>query len=89
MRTALSRRDLARMFGVGVAAAGLRPLSASQAPRRGASDPIRLSANENPYGPSPAALVAMREATSLAWRYPDEAADALIADLAKFHGAPP
>jgi histidinol-phosphate aminotransferase len=86
MGTALSRRDLARMFGVGVAAAGLRPLSGAQPPRRSASDLVRLSANENPYGPSPAALVAMREATNLAWRYPDEARDAVIADLAKFHG---
>ena len=88
MGTALSRRDLARMFGVGVAAAGLRPLSAAPAARPRGSDPIRLSANENPYGPSPAAVAAMREATSLAWRYPDEAGDALIADLARFHGMP-
>jgi len=88
MRTAVSRRDLARMFGVGVVAAGLRPLSAAQPPRRAAAEPIRLSANENPYGPSPAAVAAMREATSLAWRYPDEAGDALIADLARFHGMP-
>lgn len=85
MATTLSRRDLARMLGVGVAATGLRSFSAS--PHK-AADVVRLSANENPYGPSPAALAALREATSRAWRYPDEAADALIADLAKLHGMP-
>ena len=47
---------------------------------------VRLSANENPYGPSPAAFDAMREAFGLAWRYPDEAVDALVADLARLHG---
>ena len=49
---------------------------------------VRLSSNENPYGPSQAALEAMRKAFGLAWRYPDEAADALVADLAKLHGVP-
>jgi histidinol-phosphate aminotransferase len=47
---------------------------------------VRLSANENPHGPSPAALDAMREAFALAWRYPDEHVDALVADLASAHG---
>jgi histidinol-phosphate aminotransferase len=82
----LSRRDLARMLGAGVAAASLRSLSANAAAAR--SGIVRLSANENPYGPSPAALAAMRQATELAWRYPDEATEALIADLAKLHGMP-
>ncbi|MBV8200943.1 MAG: histidinol-phosphate transaminase [Acidobacteria bacterium] len=47
---------------------------------------MRLSSNENPYGPSPAAFDAMREAFGLAWRYPDEHVDALVEDLAKLHG---
>lgn len=85
MGTPLSRRDLARLLGAGVATAGLRPLSAAQ---HKASAVVRLSANENPYGPSPAALAAMQQATSLAWRYPDEMTEALIADLAKLHGMP-
>lgn len=88
MGTGLSRRDFARMFGVGVATAGLRPLSAAQPARQNVSGPVRLSANENPYGPSPGALAAMQQATSLAWRYPDEATEALITDLAKLHGMP-
>ncbi len=90
--SALSRRGFGRLIGRGMAAAALPPLlaplasSATEAPSGGRI--VRLSANENPYGPSPAALGAMREAFGLAWRYPDEAADALIADLAKLHGFP-
>jgi Carboxymuconolactone decarboxylase family len=58
-------------------------------PRLGAPEPdgvIRLSSNENPYGPPPAAFDAMRRAFDLVWRYPDEAADELAADLARLHG---
>jgi histidinol-phosphate aminotransferase len=51
--------------------------------------PVRLSSNENPYGPSPAALRAMTDAFGLAWRYPDEHADMLTAALAKLHGVAP
>jgi histidinol-phosphate aminotransferase len=46
---------------------------------------VRLNSNENPYGPSPLALKAMTDAFSLAWRYPDENADALIDTLAKIN----
>jgi histidinol-phosphate aminotransferase len=47
---------------------------------------VRLNSNENPYGPSPLALKAMTDAFSLAWRYPDEHADALVEQLAKVNG---
>jgi histidinol-phosphate aminotransferase len=49
---------------------------------------VRLSSNENPYGPSPAALKAMTESFSLAWRYPDEYADRLAEELARLHNVP-
>lgn len=87
----LSRRGFVQILGVGAAAAAMRPrLSAALRPAEApaVSGVVRLSANENPYGPSPAALDAMRQAFDLAWRYPDEAADALAAELAKFHGVP-
>src|SRR5712691_3661658 len=88
--SAVSRRAFGRLIGSGMAAATLPPLlvpgEALAGPPQVAGGVVRLSANENPYGPSPAALRAMREAFGLAWRYPDEAADALIADLAKLHG---
>ena len=80
---ALTRRDLGRLVGAGVAAAAVRPLLAKAAPAA-----VRLSANENPYGPSPAALQAMRAACARAWRYPDGAAGQLIDDLSRLHGLP-
>ena len=58
--------------------------SLSTKPVRGVlNSVVRLSSNENPYGPSAAALKAMREGFSLAWRYPDEYADMLASELAK------
>jgi len=84
----LSRRAFARVVGAGAAAAVLpplisvKPLFAAPAP---ASDLIRLSANENPYGPSAAAIEAMKEAFAKVWRYPDESQDALIEAIARLH----
>jgi histidinol-phosphate aminotransferase len=91
MATSLTRRGFTRLLGLGVATSALRPdLRLAEAlplaPEAAASGIVRLSSNENPYGPSQSALEAMRKAFSLAWRYPDEAADALVADLAKLHG---
>jgi histidinol-phosphate aminotransferase len=88
----LSRRDLAKLFGLGIAASGLQPVAAAEmvsSKPRAPKGVVRISSNENPYGPSKAALDAAREAFSLAWRYPDEAADDLIAALAKYHSLPP
>jgi len=95
MATSLTRRGFTRLVGLGAASAALRPiLSAAALPSLPLSTTtaaipsgvVRLSSNENPYGPSPAAFDAMRRAFDLAWRYPDEAADALVEDLAKLHG---
>jgi histidinol-phosphate aminotransferase len=88
----LSRRRFTQLLGLGLAstAAGtagaprLAALGTATAPAS-LSDVVRLSANENPYGPSPKAFAAMREAFGLAWRYPDEGMDALVADLARHH----
>ncbi len=89
--SSLSRRGFVQILGIGAATTALRPswaaaLRLAEVPV--ASGVVRLSANENPYGPSPAAFDAMRQAFDLAWRYPDEAADALVAELAKLHGVP-
>ncbi len=83
MSVELSRRAFAQIIGTGTAVAAVAPL------RLLAKTPelaLRLSANENPLGASPAAIAAMRDALSMTWRYPDEAADALIEDIARFHG---
>lgn len=47
----------------------------------------RLSANENPLGPSPMAIAAAWEALGDANRYPGRGDDALCHALARFHGA--
>lgn len=91
MAPALTRRGFTQLLGFGVASAALRPAlplaaEAPAAPAAAVSGAVRLSSNENPYGPSPAAFDAMRKAFDLSWRYPDEAVDALAADLAKLHG---
>jgi histidinol-phosphate aminotransferase len=81
----LTRRNFAQVLGAtAVAAAMPRLVLAKVKPHA----PIRLNANENPYGPSAAALRAMHDAMPLLNRYPDEAIDALVADIAKFHGLP-
>lgn len=51
------------------------------------SNLVKLNTNENPYGPSPAVLAAIRAATADSLRlYPDPNADALKDKLAAYHG---
>src|SRR5258707_12602164 len=93
--SSISRRRFAQLVGVGAVSAVARPSIAwpdevmarsTVAARAAASAIVRLNSNENPYGPSPLALKAMTDAFSLAWRYPDEHADALVEQLAKVNG---
>src|SRR6185503_10006474 len=82
----LSRRSFSKLIGVSAALTALQPhttLRASPTPSI-----VRLSSNENPYGPAPAALKAMTDGFSLAWRYPDEYADMLAEELSRLHGVP-
>ena len=85
----ISRRDFARLLGVGAAAALVRPPeSFGKQPEHISTESqvVRLSANENPYGPSTKALKAMSDSFPLACRYPDEHNDVLIDKLAKLNG---
>jgi len=66
--------------------AALQGVPAAGAAKGTAGAVVRLSANENPYGPSPAAFDAMREAFGVANRYPDEQVTALTEDIARLHG---
>lgn len=78
-----SRRDFTRILGVGAALAAVPPVV------RAASTPVQtvlLNSNENPYGPSSAAMQAMREALLRVARYPDSEEESLGADLARLHG---
>ena len=75
-------------MGMSAALAALQP-AATNASRgwtaraSSSANIVRLSSNENPYGPSPAALRAMTDGFGLAWRYPDEHADMLAETLAR------
>jgi histidinol-phosphate aminotransferase len=88
----LSRRAFARLLGTGAAAAALRPalsqtaVTAVTATTPAASGVIRLNSNENPYGPSPAALAAVQDALPWVWQYPDDEVEELSAALASHHG---
>src|SRR5882762_926704 len=88
----ISRRRFAHLLGVGAAAAIVRPrftLATEQSASKTAptgSVVVRLSANENPYGPSSQAHAAMKNAVDVCCRYPDEANDVLIEKIAKTNG---
>ena len=85
----LSRRKFAQLLGAGAAAALVRPeFSFAKQPEHApaAGNVVRLSANENPYGPSPKALKAMTDSFGIACRYPDEHNNVLIDKLAKLNG---
>ena len=95
-QTHLSRRRFAQILGLGAAAAVVRPafarvpsLEPAITPIPGCGAIVRLSSNENPYGPSARALKAMSDAFSLAWRYPDEQNDTLTDSLSRLHHVAP
>jgi histidinol-phosphate aminotransferase len=89
----VSRRRFAQLLGAGAAAIVVRPSFSSAKPTQSIATPlteggniVRLSANENPYGPSPKALQAITDSFGLACRYPDEHNNVLIDKLAKLNG---
>jgi len=86
----VSRRKFAQLLGAGAAAALVRPaFSLANQPEHiaaGLDGAVRLSANENPYGPSSSALRAMTDSFGLSCRYPDEHNNVLIEKLAKLNG---
>jgi histidinol-phosphate aminotransferase len=88
----ISRRDFARLLGAGAAVALVRPPVSFAKPTQSVTTPlaeegiVRLSANENPYGPSPKAFQAITDSFGLVCRYPDEHENVLIDKLAKLNG---
>ncbi|HZS19104.1 MAG TPA: histidinol-phosphate transaminase [Candidatus Udaeobacter sp.] len=92
--TSISRRKFAQLLGVGAAAAVVRPRLSFAKPTQSAATSltsdgniVRLSANENPYGPSQKALQAMTDSFGRACRYPDDHNNGLIDKLAKLNNA--
>ena len=86
----ISRRHFAHLLGIGAAAAIVRPRftiakASATVPAPAKTGVVRLSANENPYGPSAKAHEAMKNAHPMCNRYPDEANDVLIDKIAKIN----
>jgi histidinol-phosphate aminotransferase len=86
----ISRRQFAHLLGIGAAAAIVRPRitiakETATVPAPAKSGVVRLSANENPYGPSDKAHEAMKNAHGVCNRYPDAANDVLIDKIAKIN----
>jgi histidinol-phosphate aminotransferase len=88
----ISRRRFAHLLGASAAAVVVRPPLSFAKPTQSiavflpsAGNVVRLSANENPYGPSSKALAAMTDSSGLACRYPDEHNNVLIDKLAKLN----
>jgi histidinol-phosphate aminotransferase len=89
----ISRRKFAQLLGAGAAStlvtisrsSAAEPVASATA-RPATAGVVRLSSNENPYGPSQKALQAMNDAFKLAWRYPDDHADLLIDCVARLNG---
>jgi len=94
MNPTLSRRSFSKLVGAGAAYTALAGTQVSASWRRSLlpnaapTSIVRLSSNENPYGPSASALKAMTDGFSLAWRYPDEYADILADELARINDVP-
>ena len=85
----ISRRKFAGLIGIGAAAAIVRPrfslaTTASESPVP--SGVVRISYNENPYGPSAKGVQAIRDAIGFANRYPIERNDPLVEALASANG---
>ncbi|HEY0143382.1 MAG TPA: aminotransferase class I/II-fold pyridoxal phosphate-dependent enzyme [Thermoanaerobaculia bacterium] len=79
----LSRRHFARLLGAGAAAAALpQSIVGAATPQA----PVLLNGNENPLGPSPAAIKAMAEALPHVFRYPSAQDGELEEAIARHHG---
>jgi histidinol-phosphate aminotransferase len=91
----LNRREFCRTVGVGAVStwtAGISTASAGGAietTRAAGVGPIRIGSNENPYGPAPVVLAAVRSAAAEAHRYPGRSIGHVAATLAQIHGVPP
>ena len=84
----ISRRKFAHLLAAGAAVAVVRPsISFASQPEHaaGIAGIVRLSANENPYGPSLKAHQAMQNSFDVCCRYPDEQNAVLIGKLANIN----
>jgi len=65
---------------------GLAAYAQGKSVAEGFAEPIKLSSNESPLGPSPAAIAAYHDAAKRLFRYPDGGQTALRKAIAACHG---
>jgi histidinol-phosphate aminotransferase len=88
----VSRRRFATALAAGVGAwllPGRRGRAEASLPAGFTGEAIELNSNENPFGPSPRAVAALREAQAAYGRYPDAAERRLMETLAALHKVTP
>ncbi len=88
---AVSRRQFAGALGalVGAGVVGEPRYAHASLSLGEPSDLVQLNSNENPYGPSPAALEAIARAQAVVSRYPDAVEEELAQALARHHDVKP
>ncbi|HKB91908.1 MAG TPA: aminotransferase class I/II-fold pyridoxal phosphate-dependent enzyme [Opitutaceae bacterium] len=94
LNTNLDRREWLKTAGTAIAGLAF----VSQAPRLRAqheadksaarSEPVRISFNENPFGPSPAVTAAILQTTDSCCRYPVAEVEKLVKQIAEKEGVP-
>jgi histidinol-phosphate aminotransferase len=86
----LSRRRFAQTLAAGAGVSLIRPGPAEASlPAGVTADAVQLNSNENPFGPAPRALAALRQAQDAFSRYPDAAERRLLDILAAQHRVAP
>ena len=88
-----SRRRFTQALAAGVGGSllgpGRRGIAEASLPAGFAANAVQLNSNENPFGPAPRALAALRRAQDAFSRYPDAAERRLLDALAAQHRVPP
>src|SRR5437870_12469051 len=89
----ISRRRFAQLLGAGAAAVVVKPPLSFAKPTQSAATSftagrniVRLSANENPYGPSLKALQAMTDSFGLSCPYSDDDNNLAFEKVAELNG---
>jgi len=83
----ISRRVFTRNLGAGLGAALLSSTASVEAAAgEDSTGPLLLNFNENPYGPSPAALEAMKRSHAVAARYADDLELEVREAIGRLHG---
>jgi histidinol-phosphate aminotransferase len=93
-RVSLSRRQFTGLLGAGLGGAAMaapmaRGVAHARRPTGTGADAVMLNSNENPYGPSKAALLAIGRAEKEFARYPDASEEEVVRAIALHHAVAP